>query len=218
MSDVVLYGFWRSSSSHRVRIALAYKDIHYTLRSVHLGRREQLEPPYLDINPAGQIPALEHDGTVITQSVAILQYLDLRWPDRPVFPREPRAAARVWEIVERVNSFLQPYQMPGSVRRALVRHIDHPPESVDAGVGRFVHAQLRAGLEELEARVARAAGRYCVGDAVTAADMVVVPQLDGAERFGIPLDGLDTLLGVRARCMALDCFQTSAAENQPDRP
>ena len=218
MGEVVLHGFWRSSSSHRVRIALAYKGIPAVLRSVHLGRREQLEPAFLALNAAGQLPVLEHDGLVLTQSVAILRYLDLRWPEPPILPSDARLEARVWEIVERVNSFLQPYQMPGSVRRALVEALELDAEMVDAGVTRFVKTQLRAGLEELDDRVKRSAGRYCVRDQVTAADMVVVPQLDGAARMGVSLSGLDTLLGVRQRCMELDCFQSAAAENQPDRP
>ncbi len=218
MKPVTLHGFWRSSSTHRVRIALALKAVPHRLRSVHLGRREQLEPDFLALNPAGQVPVMEHEGLVLTQSVAILRYLDLRWPDPPLFPQDPRAAAQVWEVVERVNSFMQPFQMPGTVRRALMSHLDLPTELAAESVAAFVPAQLAGALRLLEAHVQRTGGAFCVGDAVTAADVLVVPQLDGAERFGVDLAELEALCAVRKRCMRMPAFQVADAWAQPDAP
>jgi maleylacetoacetate isomerase len=218
MSEIVLHGSWRSSSTHRVRIGLALKGVPHRLQSVHLGRREQLDAPFLGVNPAGQVPVLEHDGMVLTQSVAILRYLDLQWPEPLLFPAEPRDAARVWEIVERVNSFIQPFQMPGTVRRALIAHLDLAPEQAAAGIAAFVPAQLTAALRLLEAHVGGTCGDFCVGDRLTAADVVVVPQLDGAERMGVDLTDLPILRGIRARCLRLNAFQVAAPWAQPDAP
>ena len=218
MSEIVLHGFWRSSSTHRVRIALALKGIPHRLCSIHLGRREQLDEAFLAINPAGQVPVLEHEGLVLTQSVAILRYLDLRWPVPLLFPTEAHRAAQVCELVERVNSFMQPFQMPGTVRRALMAHLDLPPDRAAEGIAAFVPAQLTEALHLLEAHVQHTAGDFCVGDHLTAADVVVVPQLDGAERLGIDLSALPCLSAIRERCYRLDAFQTADPWAQPDAP
>lgn len=218
MSELVLHGFWRSSSSHRVRIALALKGVPHRRNPVHLGKREQLQPGFLSRHPAGQVPVLEVGDLRLTQSVAILQYLELRWPAPPLFPREPVQAARVWEVVERVNSFLQPLQLPGTVRRHLLAHLPGEPKGLEAGVVAFVKAQLMDSLGRLEAHLGPVAGRYAVGDTVTAADVLLVPQLDGAERMGLDLSGLPTLCGLRARCQALDAFQVAACAAQSEAP
>jgi maleylpyruvate isomerase len=218
MNEIILHGFWRSSSTHRVRIALALKRIPHRLRSVHLGRREQLDGDFLTINPAGQVPALEHDGLVLTQSVAILRYLDQRWPEPLLFPADAHQAALVWEVVERVNSFIQPFQMPGTVRRALIAHLDLAPERAAEGIAAFVPAQMGGALRLLEAHVLRTGGDFCVGDHLTAADVLVVPQLDGAERMGVDLSGLPVLGAIRERCLRLEAFQVAAPWAQPDAP
>ena len=212
MHNVTLYGFWRSSCAHRVRIALALKGVAYTARSVHLGRREQLQADFLAINPAGQLPVLDIDGQRLTQSVAILRALERRWPTPQLFPSDAAKGDRVEEIVERINSFIQPFQMPGSVRRALLAHQGLED---DAGVVRFVSAHLRDALGLLDEKVRASAGAFCVGDEVTAADVLLVPQLDGAERFGVAVGDLATLGAIRARCMEPGAFQ-AAAGSPPD--
>ena len=218
MSDIVLHGFWRSSSSHRVRIALALKNIPHTRNPVHLGKREQLSPTFLARYPAGQLPVLEVGELRLTQSVAILQYLELRWPDPPLFPAEPIPAARVWEIVERVNSFIQPLQLPGTVRRHLLSHLPGDSDALSAGVVAFVRAQLADSLARLEHHVAQVGGRYCVGARPTAADVVLIPQLDGAQRMGVDLSAMPTLCGIRTRCLELDAFRLAAPRAQSEAP
>jgi len=218
VSEIILHGFWRSSSSHRVRIALALKGIPYRRKPVHLGRREQLSTAFLAAHPAGQVPVLQVGGLRLSQSVAILQFLDLRWPTPRLFPEDPVQAARVWEVVERVNSFIQPLQLPGTVRRHLLSHLSGDPEEHAAGVGRFIRAQLADSLARLERHVGTVGGAFSVGNAVTAADVVLVPQLDGAERMGVDLAGVPSLCAIRDRCLGLEAFQRAAPAAQAEAP
>lgn len=218
MSHIVLHGFWRSSSAHRVRIALALKGIRYSRRPVHLGKREQLSPEFLAEHPAGQVPVLELDQLRISQSIAILQYLELQWPEPPLFPADPRLAVKVWEVVERINSFVQPLQLPGTVRRHLLSHLPGDSDALSAGVVAFVRAQLADSLGRLEQHVRPLPGRYCVGDVPTAADAVLVPQLDGAERMGVDLSSMPGLCAIRAYCLELEAFQAAAPEAQEEAP
>lgn len=218
MPTVHLHGFWRSSSAHRVRIALALKGIPHTRHPVHLGRREQLEPAFLQAHPAGQVPILEVDGLVLTQSVAILQFLDRTWPEPPLFPADPKRAAQVWEIVERINSFVQPLQLPGTVRRHLLSHLPGDADALQAGVQRFVVAQMEDSLARLDAAIRHRRGQFCAGDEPTAADVLLVPQLDGAERLGLDLTALPSLREVRDRCLALPAFQRAAPHAQAEAP
>ncbi len=218
MPIVRLHGFWRSSSAHRVRIALALKNIPHTRHPVHLGRREQLTPAFLAAHPAGQVPVLEVDGLVLTQSVAILQFLDQAWPEPPLFPDDPGHAAQVWEVVERINSFVQPLQLPGTVRRHLLSHLPGDPEELRTGVARFVAAQLEDSLVRLEGKVSQTPGRFCVGERPTAADVFLVPQLDGARRLGVNLEQLPTLCAVHESCLELPAFQQAAPHAQAEAP
>jgi maleylacetoacetate isomerase len=218
MSDMVLHGFWRSSSSHRVRIALALKEIAYTRNPIHLGRREQLSAEFLERHPSGQVPVLEVGTLRLTQSIAILQFLERQWPEPPLFPGDPILGAQVWEVVERINSFIQPLQLPGTVRRHLLSHLPGDSEVLGRGVVAFVRAQLTDSLARLEQHVGAVGGEYCVGDVLSAADVVLVPQLDGAERMGVDLAGMPRLRAVRARCMVLPAFRAAAPAAQEEAP
>lgn len=218
LANIVLHGFWRSSSAHRVRIALALKGIAYSRRPVHLGKREQLSPEFLAEHPAGQVPVLELDNLRISQSVAIIQFIELQWPEPPLFPADPRLAAKVWEVVERINSFVQPLQLPGTVRRHLLSHLPGDADALSAGVVDFVRAQLADSLGRLEQQVLELPGRFCVGDGPTAADAVLVPQLDGAERMGVELSVVPGLCAIRAHCLELEAFRVAAPEAQEEAP
>ncbi len=220
MSDIALYGFWRSSSTHRVQIALRLKALRFTYQSVHLGRREQESEAFLAINPAAQVPVLEIDGLRLTQSMAILAYLDVRFPERgpSLSPRDPTDYARAWEIAERINSFLQPFQMPGGVRRPLLKLLDRDGPEGEAAMRDFARAQLTGSLSLLDAQIATTAGRYAVGDALSVADLTLIPQLSGAARFGVDTARFSTLMRVYAACMDVRAFQEAAPERQPDAP
>ena len=214
MGEVVLHGFWRSGSAHRVRIALALKGIAYRSVSVDLGRQEQDAPAFRALNPAGQVPVLEIDGLVLTQSVAILAYLDATRPAPRLFPEDAVAAVRVREITEQINSSIQPLQLPGAARRALIGHLGLDAEAASAGLEAYVRDHLATALDRLDRQVARSAGRFCVGDAVTAADVALIPQLDAAARLGLDVNAYSTLSPIYERCMALAAFR-EAVEGPP---
>ena len=221
MAEIVLHGFWRSSCTHRVQLALRLKDIDFEYRSVHLGRREQEEPAFRAISPAGQVPVLEMGGRRLTQSLAIIVWLQARFPGRgPVLvPEQPEQRAQAWEIAERINSFVQPFQLPGGVKRPLVRQLGLDPEAAASRLKAFSTGLIDDSLALLDHHVEQGkSGRYCVGDSVTIADLVLIPQLDGAERLGCDVARHATLSRIREACMSLQAFQDADPRRQPDAP
>jgi len=221
MMDVLLHGFWRSSCTHRVQIALRLKEIDFAYHSVHLGRREQEEPAFRAISPAGQVPVLEVNGRRLTQSLAIVAWLDAQFPERgpSLIPASAEERGQAWEIAERINSFLQPFQLPGGVRRRLVQQLGLEPVAATERLKAFSASLIDESLELLDHHVEQgASGRYCVGDTVTIADVALIPQLDGAERLGCDVGRHLTLTRIREACMGLQAFQDAAPARQPDAP
>jgi maleylacetoacetate isomerase len=210
---VKLYGYWRSSASWRVRIALELKGLAYTYEPVHLVAGQQRETDHRERNPMQQVPVLELEvgGVVqrITQSLAIVEYLDEAFPAPPLMPAHALERARVRELAEVVNSGIQPLHNSG-----VLAHLAHAATDADQQAwGRHFIAR---GLAALEALAAARAGSFLVGDAVTLADICLVPQLYQARRFGVDLAPFATLRRVEAACQALPAFQRAHAERQPD--
>lgn len=208
-----LYGYWRSSCSWRVRIALGIKQLDYEYVPVHLLEGEQLSPAHAQRNPMAQVPVLEveHDGRTerLGQSLAIIEYLEERHPKPALLPADPVLRARARQLAEIVNSGIQPMQ-----NLALLRHLEHVAPAVDRKA--FPAHFVARGLGALEALAAVTAGRYLVGDDVSVADVCLVPQLYGARRFGIALEPYPTLIAVEARLAELEAFQAAHADRQPD--
>jgi maleylpyruvate isomerase len=206
-----LYSYWRSSSAWRARIALAYKRIPHELVTVHLLKGEQNGEAFRKLNPMGQVPVLELDDDGrplrLTQSIAIIEYLDERFPERPLLPaaREDRARAR--ELAEIVNSGMQPMQNL-TLQRAF--------EQSGVDVSSFRKQALERGLVALERLAMESAGRFLVRDGVTLADIYLVPQLASARRFNVDLEPFPTLRRVDAECSALAEFQSAHPNAQPD--
>jgi len=208
-----LYGYWRSSSSWRVRIGLGLKGLAYEYAAVDLRTGAQFSSPHAERNAMGQVPVLEvvEEGRTLhlVQSVAILEWLEERFPSPPLLPDERNARARVRALVEHVNSGIQPFQN-SSPLRWLREHGGLDEAWAREWIGR--------GLAGLEGAVRRGAGRFCHGDAVTLADVFVVPQLYGARRYGVDVGAFPTLLRVEESCRMLEAFRLALPEVQPDAP
>jgi maleylpyruvate isomerase len=213
MSAVKLHGYWRSSATYRVRIALNLKGIAYETIPVHLIKDggEQHAPAFREKNPMEQVPVLEveHAGAkvLLTQSVAIVEYLDETHPEPPLLPRDPVARARVRAAVEAVNSGIQPlHNLPvlGELKR-----LGGDEVAWSRGV-------IERGLAALEKLHDLAGGRYLVGDTLTLADVFLVPQLYGARRFKADLASCPKLHALSRRLEAMDAFHEARPEAQPD--
>lgn len=211
---LTLYSYWRSSCSWRVRIGLHWKGIEFSYRAVDLVKGEQWDEAHGRRSPMHQVPALDvQEGdraTTLVQSVAILEWLEERFPSPPLLPAEPEGRARVRAIAEHVNAGIQPYQ--NSAPRKLLAA---ERKGLEDEVTRHF---LALGLRGLEAAVKAGAGRFCHGDSVTLADLFVVPQLYGARRYGVDLAPCPTLLRIEAACAELAPFRRAAPEQQPDAP
>jgi maleylacetoacetate isomerase len=210
----LLYGYWRSSSSYRVRIALNLKQVAYRQQAVHLLRDggEQNLPDYRALNPLGLVPALAHDGRVIVQSVAICEYLEDVFPEPALLPADPAGRARVRAIVQTIASEIQPLNNLG-VLAYLGQELGQP----DAAVRRWYAHWIARGLDAVEHWLAGAGtGDLCHGDRPTLADCFLVPQVYNAERYGCDLSDYPAIRHITRRCRSLEPFRLAEPERQPD--
>lgn len=216
-----LYSYFRSSCSYRVRIALYYKNLPFEYVPVHLVQDggQQYKDAYLARNPLAEVPTLEvldENGQVsatIGQSVAILEYLEECFPAKPMMPKDPVARAKVRQVVEGVNSGIQPIQNL-RIMRALQQRYALSPDEPKA----WSRHWIEHGFRGLEGVVADTAGAYAVGDHITLADALIVPQCYNARRFGINMDAFPTIQRVAAAAEALPAFQKAEPHVQPDTP
>lgn len=207
----VLHGYFRSAASWRVRIALGLKGVAVRHVSHHLRRGEQRAPEYLALNPQGMVPALElDDGTVLTQSVAVVELLDEAFPAPPLLPADPLGRARVRAFALVLAADTHPLQNLGVLAR--LRGMGRPEEEVQA----WAADANAAGLAACEALLAGAPGPFCFGGAPTLADICLVPQLGNARRFGVDVARYPRLLAAEAACMALPAFADAVPGRQPD--
>lgn len=209
MSDIVLHGYFRSTASWRVRIALALKGVAHRDAFRHLRKGEQREPAFLALNPQGFVPALEVDGAVLTQSLAICEYLDEAYPEPPLLPADAIARARVRAVAQAIACDIHPVQNLKVLQR--LRALGQGAEQVNE----WARATIDEGLDACDRLLAAEAGPYCFGKRVTLADLFLIPQLANARRFGVDLRW-PRLLAIEVACQALDAFRVAAPENQPD--
>lgn len=213
LPKLVLYTYWRSSSAFRVRIALAAKRLPYESVAVNLLKGEQSTPEHKTRSPMGYVPCLLFDGKPFVESVAIVELLDDVFPDPPLFPRDPFGRARVRALVEVVNAGTQPLQ-----NRHVLLHHSQDPEKQKEWARHFIPR----GLEALEAlmtshdRETGVRGTFAHGNALSAADAFVVPQLYNARRFGIDLAPFPRVVAAEQAALATEAVQAALPENQPD--
>lgn len=222
MTSLVLYGAWRSTCTHRVILALRHLGLPFQYRAVDLDKREQETPAFVEINPASQVPVLVSGDLKLSQSLAIVGYLDsIAAPGAAsLFPADAFARARSLEIAERVSSFIQPFILPGGVRRRLVRALIDLSDTkkTEEALGRFVLDQMTDSLGKLDRKIAETAGNFCIGDQVTVADVFVFPQLLGAARLGIDVNSFPSLARIYEHCLELPSFQEADPNKLPDAP
>jgi len=218
-----LYSYFRSSASYRVRAALGLKGVAYAYVPIHLleGGGQQHTPVYRAINPMGELPALVVEsagegggpGEVLAQSIAILEYLEEMHPTPALLPAEPLARARVRQLVEVVNSSIQPIQNLKVMRR-LAEVFGADREATAA----WARHWITVGFDGLEVLLARTAGRHAYGDAVTLADVLIVPQVYNARRFDVDMAPFATIARVAEAAEALPAFEAAHPSRQPDAP
>jgi maleylpyruvate isomerase len=206
-----LHGYFRSSASYRVRIALNLKGLSAEHLPHHLRKGEQCAPAYLAINPQGLVPTLEDDaGTVLTQSLAIIEWLDETHPSPPLLPADPLRRAKVRAFAQALACDTHPVQNLKVLAR--LRELGLPEEKVTAWAAWANHE----GLTACEKLVADEAGPFCFGDAPTIADLCLVPQLANARRFGVDVAAFPRLLKAEAAARAAKAFADAAPDRQPD--
>ena len=203
-----LHDYFRSSAAYRVRIALNLKRVVYDSAPVDLLAGEQRADDYVARNPQGLVPMLEIDGLELTQSLAIIDYLDARFPEPKLVPADPAARAKVLAMALVVACDIHPLN-----NLRVLRYLKEPLGIEQDARDAWYRHWIIQGLEALEALAAPHAGAFLFGDAPGLADICLVPQLYNARRFAVPLDAYPTLLRADASAAALDAF----ADAHPDR-
>jgi maleylacetoacetate isomerase len=209
MSRPILYDYYRSSAAYRVRIALHLKGVDYETRAVNLLESEQKSDEYRSLNPQGLVPMLEIDGHRLTQSLAIINYLDLRYPNQPLIPASAAARSHVVAMALTIACDIHPLNNL-RVLKYLKGELGHSQDQVDAWYAHWI----REGLPALEALAAPLAGKFLFGDAPTAADVCLVPQLYNARRYNVPLDDFPTLLRADENASQLEGFIQAHPDKQ----
>jgi maleylacetoacetate isomerase len=212
--SLVLHGYFRSSAAYRVRIALNLKGLAYETVSVHLRSGEQNALGFKALNPQGLVPALIDGELVITQSSAILEYLDEAYPDTArLLPEAPEARARVRALAAIVCCDIHPID-----NLRVLNYIQGPMGQDDAAMIAWYNHWIRLGFEALETMLANSSdtGEFCHGEAPGLADLCLVPQLFNAQRHDLEMDPYPTINRVWSSCAALEAFATAHPNRQPD--
>ena len=210
-----LYGYFRSSAAYRVRIALNLKGLDYDNIPINLkpGVSEQKSDAYKAVNPQGRVPFFEDGAVAISQSPAILEYLEETFTDVPLLPAGTADRAVVRQLASLVGCDIHPLNNL-EVLQTLKRDFAADQQAVDM----WYHKWILEGFTAFEVLVSKTMGRYCFGDTPTLADIYLVPQVWNALRFKVPMDGFPLITQVFEACNELEAFQRAAPENQPDAP
>lgn len=205
--ETVLYSYWRSSASWRVRIALNLKEIPYRYEAVNLITRMNATADFTKKNPMSQVPSLLIDGKNLSQSLAIIRYLELTRTQTRLTPQDPYLEAKMWEISEIINSGIQPLQnLP----------VLYKIEQLGGNKKDWLKDVVARGLTAVEAVLAETAGKFAFGDIPTIADACIIPQLYAARRFGVAFGSYPLLSRVETSAQEHPAFVKADPSNQPD--
>lgn len=208
---MILHGYWRSGASYRVRIALNLKGLGYDLAAHDLRKGEQKTADYLALNPQGMVPALQDGDLIVTQSPAILEWLEETHPQPALLPRAANDRAAVRAMAALIGCDIHPLNNL-RVLKALRSSFDADQAAVDAWAAQWI----APGFDALEALIARHGGAWCFGDAPTLADCYLIPQLYSARRFNMDLTPWPRLLAIEATAQAHPAFASAHPDRQPD--
>ncbi len=212
LSAMKLHSYFRSSASFRVRIALELKGLSYDYVAVHIARGDHKKEPYAALSADTLVPLLEVDGERLSQSMAIIEYLDEKHPEPALLPPDALGRARVRALAQSIACEIHPLNNL-RVLKYLVREMKVEEEAKNT----WYRHWCREGLEAFERQLARLpASTYCYGSTPTLADCCLVPQIFNAERFNVNVDGLPRTLAAHAACMALPAFQKAQPSACPD--
>jgi maleylacetoacetate isomerase len=210
-----LYTFFRSSASYRVRIALNLKGLAYEQTPIHLrrGGGEQFSERYKEVNPQALVPTLEDGGRILTQSLAIIEYLEEKYPQPPLLPSDPYDKALVRSMALVIACEVHPIQ-----NLRVLNHIKKEYDQTDDQVNRWAQHWIDLGLSALEQLIVEQPrrGKFCFGDTPTLADICLVPQLGNARRYGCDLAQYPTIVSIEKNCVTIPAFANAAPEKQPD--
>ncbi len=209
---IVLHGYWRSGTSYRTRIALGYKQLPYTqvTHDLREGRHRSME--YLSVNPQGLVPALLYGSETLTQSSAIIEWLEDEFPDPPLLPVNSRDRAIVRAMAMTVACDIHPLN---NLRVLRTLRTDFAAD--DVAVQRWIANWIHSGFVALEAMIAIHGGRFCFGDRFTSADCHLIPQIYSAERFGVALDAYPRIREADENARDLEWVRAAHPDQQPDR-
>jgi len=210
---IKLYNYFRSSAAYRVRIALNLKNVPYEYLPVHLVKGEQREERYRALNPQALVPLLVDDGEAMTQSMAIIEYLDEKIPDPPLLPATAEGRARVRAIAQAIACDIHPLN-----NLRVLKYLTGTLGASEDAKNAWYRHWVEIGLAALESQLAADSrtGAFCHGSTPTLADICLVPQLANARRSAIAIDPYPTLERIESHCLALDAFARAAPDRQPD--
>lgn len=206
---MILHGYFRSTASYRVRLALNLKGVGYDNVSHHLRKNEQRAPDYLAVNPQGLVPALVIGDDVLIQSLAICEYLDEVYPEPELLPADPVARAKVRAAAQVIACDVHPIQNLKILDRLRANGLS------EEAVTQWAREVIEEGLAAFEALLPETQTPFCFGETPGLADILLIPQLVNARRFGAKLASA-RILEIEANCLALDAFQRALPEVQPD--
>ena len=217
MDRLCLYSYWRSSAAYRVRIGLNLKGLPYDIMPVHLVRDggQQHTAEFREANPQELVPVLQHGQRMLRQSMAILEYVDEVWPERPLLPTVARDRQRVRALAQVIACDIHPLN-----NLRVLQYFENEWGVPQAERETWSRHWMAQGFEAFEALLHDhpSTGAYCDGEVPTLADCCLVPQVYNARRFGLDLSPYPTILRIEEACLALPAFDAARPENQPDAP
>ena len=209
----ILYSYFRSSCSYRVRIALNLKNIDYEYKAVPLLLNKQKEAEYLLLNPKGEVPCLIDKDHTISQSMAIITYLDKKIPSPPLFPENPQMLAQCLQICEIIGSGIQPLQNIGVLSYLEKEYSIKPTQK-----NNWIVHWISQGFIALEKILAKSSGDYCLGTTLSTADLFLIPQIYNARRFNVNMKDFPNITRIESHCLNHPSFLKASPANSPDAP